>query len=171
MHLHRLRLGEITAAIGAVVLITSLFLDWVELTVGAVPSGSAADGVVRVSESGFSSAGWLLVALLVIVAALAIALVVLTVTLEPVGLTMSVTVATAFFGIIAAVVTALRVALFQPDGGLGDSFASMQLGAYLTLLGVVLCAAGGWITMRDERMDAPYSAAPELEPRPAPPVA
>ncbi len=123
------------------------------------------------TQSGLSAAGWFMVGMLGVVAALALTLVVLTVTLEPVGLTMSATVATAFFGIITAVVTAFRVLLFQPDAGLGDSAASMQTGAYLSLLSVVLCAAGGWITMKDERMDAPYSAAPELEPRPAPPVA
>lgn len=174
MHLNRMRLGEITAAVGAVVLLMSLFLDWVSPTLGPLSDGR--DGIVYMYDtgavSGFEGAGILLVLLLLIVAALALTVVVLTVASEPVGLTMSAIVATSFFGIVATIATLLRVALFQPDlgAGLGDSMVTMEIGAYLSLLGVFLCAAGGWTAMRDERMDAPYSAAPELEPRPAPPA-
>lgn len=159
MHLNRLRLGEITALVGAAVLVVSLFLDWVEADLPGTPTAS-----------GFDAAGWLMIVLLLLVAALALTLVVLTVTLEPVGLTVTAAVGTAFFGILVTLVLLVRLALGQPDQGLGDGNVDLQLGAYLSLLGVVLCAAGGWITMRDERTDAPYSAAPELEPRHAPPA-
>ncbi|MTD43386.1 hypothetical protein GKE82_03470 [Conexibacter sp. W3-3-2] len=173
MQLNRIRVGEALALIGAAVVVVSLFLDWVEVA-------GAADYVLRgygavvssigASASGFDIAGWALIALLLLVAALALTLVVLTVAVEPVGLTMASAVATAFFGILVSVLTLLRLALFQPDAGLGDENVTLQLGAYLSLLGVVLCAAGGWITMKDERQSAPYSAAPDLEPRPAPPA-
>lgn len=172
MHLNRLRLGEITAAVGAVVLLVSLFLDWVSVT-ALVYFGQANGSAATATQSGFEGAGILLVLLLLIVAALALTVVVLTVAVEPVGLTMSAIVATSFFGIVATIATLLRVGLFQPDlgAGLGDSMVTMEVGAYVSLVGVFLCAAGGWTAMRDERMDAPYSAAPELEPRPAPPAA
>ncbi len=169
MQPNRLRIGELLALVGAVLLVVSLFLDWVEISAGDFVRDGF--GIVA-AESGFSSAGVVLVVLLLVVAAMATTLVVLTVTVEPVGMTMASAVGTAFFGILMTVVTATRVLLFQPDlgVGLGDSQVQMQLGAYLTLLGVFLCAAGGWITMKDERQSAPYSAAPELEPRPAPPA-
>lgn len=167
MQLDRLRLGELIALVGAIVLVVSLFLDWVEVAAGDF----AREGFSAVATaSGFDSAGIVLVVLLLMVAALAMTLVVLTVAVEPVGMTMASAVGTAFFGILMTLATLLRVLLFQPDGGLGDSAVQMQLGAYLSLLGVFLCAAGGWITMKDERQSAPYSAAPELEPRPAPPA-
>jgi hypothetical protein len=173
MHLNRLRVGEITAAVGAAMLVVSLFLDWVSVDApDYVRDGWTAYAELEAGTSGFDAAGIVLVLLLLIVAALALTLVFLTVTVEPVGLTISFAVATAFFGIVATVATLLRVALFQPDlgAGLGDSVITMEIGAYGSLLGVLLCAAGGWLTLRDERMDAPYSAAPELEPRPAPPA-
>jgi len=165
MQLNRLRLGEITALVGAVVVVVSLFLDWVELDrrVYEYPGTAAA-------ASGFDAAGWALIVLLLLVALMAITMVVLTVAVEPVGMTMAGAVGTAFFGILVTVVTLLRLAVFQPDLGAGDENVALQLGAYLSLLGVLLCAVGGWITMKDERQDAPYSAAPELEPRPAPPA-
>jgi len=173
MHLNRLRVGEIVAAVGAALLVVSLFLDWVKPEYQLLGRGR------RVYEypdagtalAGFDAAGWLMIVLLLIVAALAITLVVLTVTLEPVGMTVASAVGTAFFGILITLVLIVRLTLAQPDLGLGDKNADLQLGAYLSLLGVALCAAGGWLTLRDERMDAPYSVAPVLEPRPAPPVA
>lgn len=166
MQLSRIRVGEALALIGAIVLIVSLFLDWVALDIPRriyeYPGAP--------SLSGFDAAGWAMIALLLLVVVLALTLVVLTVAVEPVGLTMASAVGTAFFGILVTVVTVLRVAVFQPDNGAGDENVALQLGAYLSLLGVVLCAAGGWITMKDERQSAPYSAAPDLEPRPAPPA-
>jgi len=178
MHLNRLRVGEITAAVGAVVVVVSLFLDWVSPSFeGAYFNRSVGGGATVYSgvfgaANGFDGAGILLVLLLLLVAALALTLAFLTVTVETVGLTISSAVATAFFGIVATIATLLRVTLFQPDLGVGfgDIAVTMELGAYLSLLGAFLCASGGWITLRDERMDAPYSEAPELKPRPAPPA-
>lgn len=179
MDLRRLRLGELLAAVGAVVLVVSLFLDWVHGPIAQANYVLRGYGAVVYSKdvydgaaSGLEAGGIVLVVLLLAVAALAATLVVLTVTVEPVGLTMASAVGTAFFGIVMTIATTLRVLLFQPDLGigLGDSDVQMQLGAYLSLAGVFLCAAGGWITMRDERQSAPYSAAPTLEPRPAPPA-
>lgn len=171
MQLNRIRVGEALALIGAAVVVVSLFLDWVEVPEAVFTRSVGPDAFAGgVGVAGFDIAGWALIALLLLVAALALTLVVLTVAVEPVGLTMASAVATAFFGILVSVLTLLRLALFQPDAGLGDENVTLQLGAYLSLLGVVLCAAGGWITMKDERQSAPYSAAPDLEPRPAPPA-
>ncbi len=172
MSLDRLRIGEVLAGVGALAIIVSLFVAWISpetIEVDGLGAGYVAFAQES-SQTGFSGAGLAIVALVVIVALIALTLVVLTVAVEPVGLTIASAVVLTFTSIIVAVVVLARLVIWQPDFGVGlpDAAVQLSIGAYLTLAGVLMCAAGGWLTMRDERMSAPYSAPPVLEPRPSP---
>ncbi len=145
MDLTRLRAGELLAGAAALALLLSLFLDWNQ---------------GRDAETGWESLG--VIALAFVLAALvsAGALVVFTATKRPAAIPIGAAVITSAVGLLATLVLAVRVVLL--DDSLG--------GAYLGLLFTFLVLAGGWLTMRDERTGAPYSAAPDLPRRPAPPA-
>jgi hypothetical protein len=146
MDLSRLRIGELVAGAAAVALLVALSFDWNR-------AGATA-------ESGWGALG--VVTLVLVLAAIAVALVLVfvTVTKRPAALPIGAAVLTTFVGILVLVVLAIRVLL------LDDSLAAAHLG----LLAMLLIPVGGWITMADERTDAPYSAAPDLPRRPAPPA-
>ena len=142
----RLRLGEIVAGTAAAALALTLLLDWNR------------DGGVR--ESGYASVGWLMLLLLAVAVGLAIALAVTTAGKRPAAIPIGAAVLTTAAGIL--IVLALAVRLVFLDDSLG--------GAYLGLLFAALIPVGGWLAMADERTDAPYSAAPDLPRRSAPPA-
>lgn len=143
MDLSRLRAGELLAGVAALALLVSLFLDY-----------EAADG------TGWGSLG--IVTLVFVLAAVvaATALVVFTVTKRPAAIPIGAAVIATFVSLLSTIVLAANVLLL--DDSLG--------GAYLGLVSCLGVFAGGWLTMRDERLDAPYSAAPDLPRRPAPPA-
>jgi hypothetical protein len=145
----RLRAGELIAAAGAVVLLVSLFADW-----------------FGGGESGWSSLGW--VTLAVAVAAMAAAgwLVFATATVRPVTQIVAADVLAAVVGPIALVVLAVRTAIAQPGA---NAVTSVEPAAYIGLAGALLLAVGAWWSLRDERTDAPESAYVPPAPRPAPP--
>lgn len=166
----RIRLGEILAGAGAAGLIVVLFLDWfgLEDRTGVVVPAAAKE----VAQSGWNGLGWLALVFVVIAVVAALAIVAAAVSRQPPAWAVGSAVVTAFFGIFAfcAVVISL---LIQPDLGFGlpNQLVTVKGPAYAGLALVALIAVGGWITMADERTDAPYSAPPELEPRPIPPPA
>ena len=147
MDLSRLRTGELVAGSAALALLVALFLDW-----NREPG--------PVTETGWGSLGVLTLLLVLVAIGVALALACLTVTRRPAALPIGAAVITTFVGLVVLIVLAVRVVL------LDDSLAA----AYLGLLLMALIPAGGWITMADERTDAPYSAAPDLPRRPAPPA-
>jgi hypothetical protein len=181
MRLDRLRAGESLAGLGALALLVLLFLDWVRPEAAllrqpgaAIPQSlqGAADRVVQEfvdanAQTGWHGLGWLMVVVLLLAIVAALTLVVLTVTQEPVGLTVGSAVITTAMGVIAAVALLIRLTLGQPDlgAGLPDRYVDVLAPAWLGLLSCLLIAAGGWITMADERTSAPYSTAPDLPPR------
>jgi hypothetical protein len=79
---------------------------------------------------------------------------------------------TASFGTLAFLVLVVRVAT-QPDLGIGASNAVVEVraGAYLGLLFCALLAFGGWVTLADERTDAPESRVTPPDAQPVPPLA
>ncbi len=157
MDLARLRLGELLSGAAALALLVTLFLDW-NRDSGA---GRAATRVAGAgTQSGWSSLGVVMLALVLITIALALALVSATAGKRPAAIPIGAAVLTTGAGVVVTLVLALRV-LFLDDS-LG--------GAYLGLLFMGLIPVGGWIAMADERTDAPYSAAPDLPRRPAPPA-
>jgi hypothetical protein len=151
----RIRLGEALAAIGAIGLFVLLFADWFE--------GGG------VSRSGWSSLGWGLVVLLVAVMAVAAVMVVSTVVRAKPAIIVGSAVTTAVVGIVTLLIALLRVLVTQPDLdlGLGNGAVTIQTAGYLGILALALITAGAWITLADERTDAPESA---YTPPPARPV-
>jgi hypothetical protein len=154
--LSRVRAGEALTAIGAIALFVLLFLDWF--------SGGG------VSASGWSSLGWALVVLLVIVLALAVVVFAAVVTGAKPAIAVGSAVITFTVATVTFVIALVRVLLTQPalDRGLGNGAVSVQVAGYLGLLALALIAAGGWLTVADERTAAPESAYTPPPPRPLP---
>jgi hypothetical protein len=152
MSIGRLRSGELLAGVGAVVLLVSLFLDWVG----------------PVGETGWSSLGWLTV--VVVIAAILVVswLVIATATARPVTEVVAAGVIGAVVCPVAVIVLVVRTAVAQPGV---DAVTSIEGGAYFGLAGAVLLTIGAWWSLADERTDAPESAYTPPAPRPAPPPA
>jgi len=154
--LSRIRAGEALTAIGAIALFVLLFLDWF--------SGGG------VSASGWSSLGWALVVLLVIVMALAVVVLAAVVTGTKPAIAVGSAVITFTVATVTFLIALVRVLITQPalDMGLGNDAVSVQVAGYLGLLALALIAAGGWLTVADERTAAPESAYSPPPPRPLP---
>jgi hypothetical protein len=154
--LSRIRAGEALTAIGAIALFVLLFLNWF--------SGGG------VSASGWSSLGWALVVLLVIVMALAVVVLAAVVTAAKPAIAVGSAVITFTVATVTFVIALVRVLITQPalDMGLGNGAVSVQVAGYLGLLALALIAAGGWLTVADERTAAPESAYSPPPPRPLP---
>jgi hypothetical protein len=148
----RLRGGELLAGVGAVVLLVSLFLDWVG----------------PVGTSGWDALGWLVLALVVIAVLCAAGLVVLTAADRLVTHVVAAAVVTATIAPIALVVLVLRALVFQPGA---NEVATAEYGAWIGLAGALAMTVGAWWSLADERTDAPESAYVPPAPRPAPPPA
>jgi hypothetical protein len=148
----RLRGGELLAGAGAVVLVVSLFLEWVG----------------PVGESGWDALGWLVLALAALAVACAAWLVVATAADRPVTQVVAADVTAAVIGPLAFVALALRALVFQPGA---NQVATVEYGAWIGLAGALLLTIGAWWSLADERTDAPESAYVPPAPRPAPPPA
>lgn len=187
MSLARLRAGEITTGISAVLLTVLLALKWArpETSVIRSPgsqlqgrSDTAADQVVngfvhRLAESGYHTLGWLVVAVLLMLILLAVTLVVLTVVERETPVLAVVTaVITVTWSVVTFLVLFVRLVLYQPDLGLAltSDRVNLLLPSTLGLLCVVGIGAGAWLTLRDDRLTSPRSAPPPVPVRQAPPV-
>jgi hypothetical protein len=146
----RLRLGEWAAGVGAAGLLVVLFVDWFG------PEG----------DSGWSSLGWLTLALCAAAIAAGAWLFVATAVGRPVAQQVAAAVLTATAGTLAFPVVALRVLVFQPGA---NGITTLRYGAWLGLLAALLVAVAGWWSIKDERTTAPESAYSPPPPRPAPP--
>jgi hypothetical protein len=142
---HRLRRGERLAGAGALALLVALWLPWFG------------------ERSGWSALGWLMVALLIADALLALWLVAATAATHRLAQSVAAAVLLAAFGTLVAPVLVVRVGAFTPDGGLRPA-------AWLGLVAALALAAGGWWAIADERTDAAESAVTPPQPRPAPPA-
>jgi hypothetical protein len=181
MSVTRLRAGEAIAGIGAIGLLITLFFDWFGLEGGKyVPlQGKNVTGGVQINndfaarfgQSGWDALGWLALLLTLAAIVAALAAVAATVARQPVAWAVGASVATTFLGLIAFCALVIS-ALSQPDLGFGlpNFLVSVKPAAYVGLVFAALIPIGGWWIMADERTEAPYSAPPELEPRPAPPA-
>jgi hypothetical protein len=156
----RLRPGEVLAALGAIALVVILFADWFALEIGTGREG--------VSTTGWASLGWLMIALLVLTALAALWLAVATVARSAAEAVMAGVVTTAL-AVVAVPVLLLRI-VTQPDLGVGapNDLVAVQFAAWVGLICTALIAVGGFVALRDERVDAPESAYEPPEPRPAP---
>ena len=123
-----------------------------------------------VSRSGWSSLGWGLIVLLVAVLGVALVMLVATVARAKPAIIVGSAVSTVGLGVVTFPVALIRVLITQPDLdlGLGNGDVAVQVAGYLGLLALVLTAAGAWLTLADERTDAPESAYTPPPPRPVP---
>lgn len=187
MNVARLRLGEIVAGCSAVLLLVLMTLDWArpENSVLRAPGAtlppslnSLADRAVsafvdRLAQTGYSTLGWVLVAMILVLVVAALTLVVVTVTeRETPVLAVVAAVGTTFWALVVFFVLFLRLTLAQPDLGLAlpADRVNILAPAWLGLLCVAAIGAGGWLTLRDDRLESPLSVPPEVPVRPAPPA-
>ncbi len=170
--MRRLRSGEHMVGAGATVLFLTLFFDWFEPEVRPRITETAGQIVgPELHRSGWTSLGWPVVLVLLVVIVLAAWLVLSTAAGAIVSQPVAAAVLTATAGTLALLVLALRVAVFQPGLGVGapDELVGVELPAYLGLAAVALVAVGGWRSIADERTDAPESAyTPPAARRPPP---
>lgn len=181
----RLRYGELLAAGSAVLLVVLLLLDWAKPETEVIrdpgarvpeqfegAARSAVDAYVgRYTESGFSTLGWPIVFLLLLLVVGALAIAFLTATDAPIASPITVTHLTIFVGLVSVVVLGIRLTVAQPTLGF-DDFDDAQVDvlapAVLGWLATVGATAGAWLSLGDERLDA--TAPPEVPVRPAPTV-
>ena len=158
--MRKLRTGEVLAALGAIALVVILFADWF-----ALETGTGREGV---STTGWASLGWLVIALLVLTALAALWLAVATV-VRSVAEAVMAGVVTTTLAVAAVLVLLVRIAT-QPDLGVGapNALVDVRFAAWVGVICTVVIAVGGFIALRDERVDAPESAYEPPEPRPAP---
>jgi drug/metabolite transporter (DMT)-like permease len=145
MKLKQLRVGELLALAGAILVIVSLFVRSYEAPVGNLDAWNT-----------FGPG----VALLLAAAAAALAMVISAVTERSTALPVSIAVWCVLLGLIAVVAAIVR-AFERPD------HASMAcVGVWLALAGAVAILLGAWLALRDERPSLYEPARPEPRPRP-----
>jgi hypothetical protein len=161
--MRRLRTGEWLAAAGAVGLLIDLFLNWFSVD---RPPGLHVIG--SLNTTGWSSLGWFLVALLVLVAVGGLSIAYMTLRRTSPAWPMVTSVLTALVGGVTFLILLVRV-LTQPGLGadLPNALVIVEVPAYLGLLFAALVPIGAWVALADERLGAPESA---YEPPPARPV-
>ena len=165
----RLRAGEWTAAAGAAGLLVALFLPWFGIEFPGTAGNLVDTGLVEESgTSGWSTLGWVTIALVLAAIGCAAWLAVGTAVARPVAQLVAAGVLTATAGTLALFALTLRTLLFQPGP---NEFTAMRYGAWIGLLAALVLAVGGWLAIKDERTDARESAYTPPEPRPAPPAA
>jgi hypothetical protein len=157
MDLKRLRVGEWMAAAGGVALIASLFLDWYGASVDV---GEGFE--LRVGFSAWEALDVLDV-VLVLIGLLAIALAVLQATRDSPALPVGAGVLTVVFGALAVLLVAYRL-INQPGP---NELIEVRAGAWVGLAAAIAIAAGGFESLRDERVRG-LPPGPEPERRPAP---
>jgi hypothetical protein len=129
MDVRRLRAGEWVAGLSGGLLLVSLFLPWY---------GPTAWEALAVND-----------VLLALIAAVAVALPLITATQGVPAVPVAFGAILALAGAVATALVLIRVA-WPPDGA-----GAREPGIWLALAGAVGSAAGGWLTIRDERLSAP----------------
>jgi uncharacterized membrane protein HdeD (DUF308 family) len=147
----RLRLGELTVLVGAVLLIVSLTRPWYETSFGNPPLGNLD------FWDTFGPAAALLLAALA--AALTLVVAALTERESP-ALPVSSAVWCVLLGLAGLIAAIVRL-LERPDHA-----SSLCTGPWLALAGALATLLGAWEVLRDERPSRYRPASPEPRPRP-----
>lgn len=144
----RMRAGEWVAALGAVGLFVTLFFDWFAIDGRLTKDlGISIDGA-----SGWSSLGWLMIALTCVLIFGGAALSYMTIKRASPAWPVGAAVLTWIVGSLIFLILLVRVSIAQP--GDADEFFSVQLAGYVGLFFAVLIPLGGFLSIRDERMDS-----------------
>jgi hypothetical protein len=168
----RLRSGEILAGAGAVALFVLLFLDWFRLEIRPrITETSGSIVGIELHLSGWTSLGWPMAVLLLAEIVLALWLAAATLFSSTVSQPVAAGVLVTAVGALALVALVVRVTIVQPGLGIGapDELVAVQWPAYAGLAATAAILVGGWLSMADERTDAPESAYTPPPARPAPP--
>jgi hypothetical protein len=172
VRLGRLRSGEILAGAGAVALFVLLFLDWFqpELRPRVVETSGRVVGP-ELHLSGWTSLGFVMLVMLLVVIVLALWLAASTVFASSVSQPVAAGVLLSAVSLVVFVALVVRVTILQPGLGVGlpDEGVEVRLPAYLGIAAMAVIVIGGWRSMADERTDAPESAYEPPPARPAPP--
>jgi hypothetical protein len=168
----RLRSGELVAGAGAVALFVLMFFDWFlpEVQPRVVETSGRVIGP-EPHLSGWTSLGWALLVLVLVVLVLAMWLAASTLFAATVSQPVAAGVLLSAVATITFVVLLVRVTIAQPGLGTGapDAAVAVQLPAYLGLVAMAAIVAGGWLSVADERTEAPESEYTPPPARPAPP--
>jgi hypothetical protein len=146
----RLRLGDLIAAGGGLLLIISLFLNWYKVSA----EGALID--ISVSASGWDALGFIDI-LLFLIGAAAIALAVMRAMgmaariPAPTGLVLLV------LGALATLLVVFRI-LVIPDGGVDGVDVGRSFGIFVALIAALATLVGGWLTWNDEGRPTSASA-------------
>jgi hypothetical protein len=170
--LRRLRSGELLAGGGAVVLFVVLFLDWFRPEVQ--PRITETSGRVVGPEqhlSGWTSLGWLMLVVLLVVIVLAMWLALSTLLAATVSQPVAAGVILSAVSAIALGALVVRVTIAQPGLGIGlrDDLVAVRAPAYVGIAALAVILVGAWMSVGDERTDAPESRTTPPPARPAPP--
>jgi hypothetical protein len=167
----RLRLADVIAGIGGVVLLGSLFLKWYGFDASGLVPEPLRSGVIQElnSFSTPSATAWqifsitdiLLAAVALLAMAIPVVTAVATTPAKPVALTVVTSVAGAF-----AVLLVLYRIVNQPGD---NALIAVKAGAWIGLAGALISFAGAWLAMADEH--TPGAVPPPVPRRPAPPSA
>lgn len=176
--------GRLVAAIGGIVLIISLFLNWIGVDFGTIGGefGAAAGQFAESLNVDTSASGWQALEfgdiVFFVVGVLAITPAALDIFDLEIELPFDVGVVALGGGVLSVLWILLRM-LDKPDG------ASLKIGIFLGLVGAIVVAVGGWLQFQSADEDeyayaapgqpvppqAPPAAAPPVAPPPAQPQA
>jgi hypothetical protein len=148
-----LRPGELLSGLSGLALVGFLFLDWFG------PEAEAS------GTSGWSSLGWLAIALCVLAIVAGLALPFLSARNESPVLPVLGTIGATLLGFFAMVALLIQV-IAQPGP---DELVEVKAGWWLGLIASFGVSIGGWMAMKDET--TPNARERPVEVRPAPPVA
>jgi hypothetical protein len=158
-----MRRFEPVAGLGGIVLAVSLFLHWYKDTT-VVFQDNLAEPVLAVYVGGSEYTAWQAFAvvdiLLAIVAALAIAVPVVSLLAKGPAKPIGLEVITSVTGLIGVLLVGFR--LLDPPNGAFD----LRTGAWVALAGTLIAWIGSWMSLRDE--STPGARPPEIPRRPVP---
>jgi hypothetical protein len=157
--MRRLRAGEWIAGAGGVALLLALFLDW--YSVPLAPVGGGALELPALQASGWQAFDVLDV-LLALLALVPLALAALQATRTSPSLPVAFSVLATLAGALAALLVLYRI-VNQPGP---NDLVDVETGAWIGFAAAVAIAAGGWRSMRVERI--PGLPLPPIEDLPAP---
>lgn len=156
----RMRTGEWVAAVGAVGLFVLLFFDWFSVDGQAAGWAAYAPLGTQLHLSGWGSLGWLMDVLLCVLIFGGASLSYMTVKRASPAWPVGAAALTWTAGGVIVLVLAIRLAL-QPGLGIGLSNEPVliEAPAYGGLLCAFLIPLGAFLSLRDERTDAPEARA------------
>jgi hypothetical protein len=162
----RVRPGEVVAAIGGIALFVSLFLHWyaVNLHVRFGPDDAPLKFVGTLPQATGWQAFSVTDILLTLYAALAVAVLVVSVSTSGPAKSIGTAVLSSFFGFWAVLLVLYRI-VNQPGP---NQIVEVRAGAWIGLAAVLLAWIGSWLAMRDE--STPGAVPPDVPLRPAPPA-